>query len=130
MKSLQATESELLDATRRLLDAIAAQDWATYESLCDPSLTCFEPEARGQLVEGLPFHRFYFHRPGDGAPRHTTICSPHVRVIGDSAVVCYSRLTQTTDAAGQSVTYATQETRIWQRQAGGWRLVHFHRSSP
>ena len=26
----------------------------------DPRLTAFEPEARGNLVEGLEFHKFYF----------------------------------------------------------------------
>jgi len=28
--------------------------------MCDPSVTAFEPEALGNLVEGLDFHRFYF----------------------------------------------------------------------
>ena len=28
--------------------------------LTDPHLTCFEPEAKGNLVEGLDFHKFYF----------------------------------------------------------------------
>ena len=26
----------------------------------DASLTCFEPEARGNLIEGMDFHKFYF----------------------------------------------------------------------
>ena len=26
----------------------------------DPQLTCFEPEARGNLIEGMDFHKFYF----------------------------------------------------------------------
>ena len=48
---------ELIQLNQRLLDAIAAGDWATYQELCDPSLTAFEPEACGQLVEGMPFHK-------------------------------------------------------------------------
>ncbi|TNN37537.1 Calcium/calmodulin-dependent protein kinase type II subunit alpha [Liparis tanakae] len=28
--------------------------------MCDPAVTAFEPEALGNLVEGLDFHRFYF----------------------------------------------------------------------
>lgn len=31
-----------------------------YRRLCDPHLTAFEPEAIGNLVEGLEFHKFYF----------------------------------------------------------------------
>ena len=34
--------AELVAVTQRLLEAIAAKDWATYESLCDAGLTCFE----------------------------------------------------------------------------------------
>ncbi len=26
----------------------------------DPQLTCFEPEAFGNLIEGMDFHKFYF----------------------------------------------------------------------
>ncbi len=26
----------------------------------DPQLTCFEPEAFGNLIEGMEFHKFYF----------------------------------------------------------------------
>jgi hypothetical protein len=40
-----ATDSvvaELVAVTQRLLEAIAAKDWDTYERLCDPGLTCFE----------------------------------------------------------------------------------------
>eukprot|EP01046_Picozoa_sp_COSAG06_P017642 COSAG06_NODE_1206_length_10270_cov_8.055255_5_plen_42_part_00 len=34
--------AELVAMTQRLLEAIAAKDWDTYEAMCDPSLTCFE----------------------------------------------------------------------------------------
>ena len=54
-------EEELLRLNQRLLESIATADWATYQDLCDASLTAFEPEALGQLVEGLEFHRFYFN---------------------------------------------------------------------
>lgn len=32
----------------------------SYRKICDPGLTAFEPEALGNLVEGMDFHRFYF----------------------------------------------------------------------
>lgn len=31
-----------------------------FSKICDPGLTSFEPEALGNLVEGMDFHRFYF----------------------------------------------------------------------
>ena len=62
-------EQSLLAASARLLAAIDAGDWQTYADLCDERLTCFEPEAAGHLVEGLPFHKFYFDLPPSGSPR-------------------------------------------------------------
>ena len=119
---------ELLRLNQRLLECIAAGDWAVYEELCDPTLTAFEPEAVGHLVEGREFHRFYFDLGGVRGPHHTTMCGPRVRVLGDVAVVAYVRLNPRRGPDGAPVTTAFEETRVWQRQAGRWRHVHFHRS--
>ena len=122
------TTDELLALNQRLLDSILHGDWATYAELCDESLTAFEPESLGQLVEGLPFHKFYFNLGPATGPRQATISSPHIRVLNDTAVLSYVRLTQQLDAAGTPVTLSMAETRVWQRQAGKWRHIHFHRS--
>ena len=121
--------NELLHLTQRLLDCIVGGDWATYAEFCDPSLTALEPEAKGQVVEGLDFHRFYFDLGGVKGPHRTTICSPNVRLMGDVAIVAYARLVQSIGPEGTPVTTASQETRIWHKQPSGWRLVHFHRSA-
>jgi calcium/calmodulin-dependent protein kinase (CaM kinase) II len=122
------TQAELLRLNQKLLDCIARADWTVYQELCDPSLTCFEPEARGQLVAGMEFHRFYFQLPGATPPFNTTMASPHVRVMGDVAVISYVRLNQRIGAEGAPVTRAVEETRIWHKQGGAWKHVHFHRS--
>jgi calcium/calmodulin-dependent protein kinase (CaM kinase) II len=121
---------ELLVLSQQLLDAITAGDWETYEGLCDPSITCFEPEARGHLVEGLEFHKFYFDL---GAPSQTlkvtTMVTPIVRLLGEEgAVVSYVRLNQRVNAAGEPYVSAVEETRVWERIQGEWKHVHFHRS--
>src|SRR5947208_14561840 len=89
-----STSQELLALNQRLLESIADGDWATYQELCDPSLTAVEPESHGQLVEGLEFHRFYFDLGGVRGRHHTTMVAPHVRLLGDVAVVAYVRLVQ------------------------------------
>lgn len=122
--------NELLVLTQRLLDSIARADWPAYHELCDSSLTCFEPEALGQLVEGLEFHHFYFKLGAVKGEHHTTMCSPKVRIIGDVAIVTYVRLNQRLGADGKPVTTAGEETRVWHRQNGRWRHVHFHRTAP
>ena len=98
-------EEELLRCTQKLLNSIAQVDWHTYQELCDPSLTAFEPEACGQLVQGMEFHQFYFQLGGNRGAHNTTMCSPRVRVMGDVAVVTYVRLNQRV-ADGAAVTSA------------------------
>jgi calcium/calmodulin-dependent protein kinase (CaM kinase) II len=121
---------ELLKLSARLLECIDKGDWNTYQELCDPGLTAFEPESQGQLVEGMNFHRFYFFSKGSGSgSRNTTMCAPRVRVMGDVAIVTYVRLTQYLGPDGLPYTAATEETRVWQRQDKVWKHVHFHRST-
>ena len=119
--------SELMDVNRRLLESIDNGDWDTYTELCDLDLTAFEPEALGHLVKGLQFHRYYFNLESS-QPRQSTISSPHVRLLGDVAVVTYTRLSQFLDADGAPQSTAAEETRIWQHIDGRWRHIHFHRS--
>ncbi len=121
---------ELLDLNARLLRSIQDGDWSTYEQLCDPTLTAFEPEARGHLVEGMRFHEFYFNLERKNRPINTTMASPHVRLLGENAaVVSYVRLVQTIDESGQPYTRRSEETRVWERRDGVWKHVHFHRSA-
>ena len=126
----ETAAEEVLRLNQQLLDAIAGADWSTYQELCDPSITCFEPEALGQLVRGLDFHQFYFNLGAVQGHHHTSMASPHVRVMGEVAVVCYVRLNQRVASDGSSTSRAVEETRVWQRQNGRWKHVHFHRSAP
>jgi calcium/calmodulin-dependent protein kinase (CaM kinase) II len=126
---MDSTAEELLALTQRLLDAITGGDSQTYEELCDPSLTAFEPEGLGQRVEGLEFHHFYFRLGGFRGEQHTTMSCPHVRIMGEVAVVTYVRLHQRLNADGKPMTVGSEETRVWQRRDGKWKHVHFHRSA-
>ena len=137
---MSSAADEVLELNRRLLTSIASGDWKTYCQLVADDITCFEPEARGHLVAGLPFHEFYFKLPApvsDGKspppakPVTTTMVAPSVRLLSaDVALVAYVRLTQTLDDAGKPVTRSSEETRLWQKQAGHWKLVLVHRSLP
>ncbi|MGA2067880.1 MAG: DUF4440 domain-containing protein [Thermoguttaceae bacterium] len=129
MKTPPSDADELLILSERLLESISKRDWETYAELCDPELTAFEPEARGALVHGLAFHRFYFEQVGPAGPQHATLCDPHVRLLGDAAVVSYVRLIQRLGDGGRPHTERFEETRVWHRRGGAWRHVHFHRSA-
>jgi calcium/calmodulin-dependent protein kinase (CaM kinase) II len=124
----KVVEAELLAKSQQLLDAIAQGDWEAYSELCDPSLTAFEPEALGHLVQGMDFHSFYFKLSGGQVKPQNSMRDVHIRLLGDVAIVAYYRLTQYVDGDGHAATRGTEETRIWHQQNGRWRHVHFHRS--
>uniref|UniRef100_A0A673AS22 calcium/calmodulin-dependent protein kinase n=1 Tax=Sphaeramia orbicularis TaxID=375764 RepID=A0A673AS22_9TELE len=97
--------------------------------ICDPGLTSFEPEALGNLVEGMDFHKFYFENllSKNSKPVHTTILNPHVHLIGeDAACIAYIRLTQYMDTQGRPRSCQSEETRVWHRRDAKWLNVHFH----
>jgi ketosteroid isomerase-like protein len=119
---------ELLALNQKLLDAIAAGDWAVYQELCAADLTAIEAESHGLVVRGLPFHKFYFDLGGIRGRHLTTMVEPDVRVLGDVAILAYVRLVQRVGPDGAPVTVASAETRVWQRLDGRWKHVHFHRS--
>ncbi|KAK6751323.1 hypothetical protein RB195_002982 [Necator americanus] len=113
--SLSAQKQEIVRVTQQLLDAISCKDFDVYTKLCDPAMTCFEPEALGNLIEGVEFHRFYFDY-GNNNPRkgqlHTTMLNPNVHVMGEEgACIAYVRLTQFMDRNGEARTRQSQESR-------------------
>ena len=122
------TASMVETLNKQLLDAIDNGDLETYRELCDPSLTAFEPEALGNLVEGLDFHETYFGSPASGK-RKSSVRFPHIRLLGETAVVAYVRLVQSITSDGQHSTAAFEETRIWRKTGHSWKNVHFHRSN-
>jgi len=119
---------EIVRLTRELLFSIANADWKAYEALCDSTLTCFEPEAAGQLIEGLDFHKFYFQFGPARDGHNTTLSSPHVRIIGDVAIISYVRLNQRINDKSEPVASGVAETRVWEKKKNGWKHVHFHRT--
>ena len=124
----KSVEAQILSLNQRLLDSIAAADWETYETLCAPELTAFEPEARGQRVGGLDFHRFYFDAGPSQDRRHTTMVEPQVTELGpEAALLTYLRLVQVQTPQG-FITQRSEETRVWQKRDGRWLHIHFHRS--
>ncbi|XP_074855879.1 calcium/calmodulin-dependent protein kinase type II subunit gamma isoform X7 [Carettochelys insculpta] len=128
-EDLKVRKQEIIKITEQLIEAINNGDFEAYTKICDPGLTSFEPEALGNLVEGMDFHKFYFENllSKNSKPIHTTILNPHVHVIGDDAAcIAYIRLTQYIDGQGRPRTTQSEETRVWHRRDGKWLNVHYH----
>ncbi|XP_016352926.1 calcium/calmodulin-dependent protein kinase type II subunit gamma-like isoform X12 [Sinocyclocheilus anshuiensis] len=129
MKGRKARKQEIIKITEQLIEAINNGDFEAYTRICDPGLTSFEPEALGNLVEGMDFHKFYFENllSKNSKPVHTTILNPHVHLIGeDAACIAYIRLTQYMDSQGRARSSQSEETRVWHRRDAKWLNIHFH----
>ncbi|XP_051504887.1 calcium/calmodulin-dependent protein kinase type II delta chain-like isoform X18 [Myxocyprinus asiaticus] len=125
----QSRKQEIIKITEQLIEAINNGDFEAYTRICDPGLTSFEPEALGNLVEGMDFHKFYFENllSKNSKPVHTTILNPHVHLIGeDAACIAYIRLTQYIDSQGRPCSCQSEETRVWHRRDSKWLNIHFH----
>ncbi|XP_034407216.1 calcium/calmodulin-dependent protein kinase type II subunit delta isoform X11 [Cyclopterus lumpus] len=122
-------KQEIIKMTEQLIEAINNGDFEAYTRICDAGLTSFEPEALGNLVEGMDFHKFYFDNllSKNSKPVHTTILNPHVHLIGEEAAcIAYIRLTQYMDGQGRPRSCQSEETRVWHRRDAKWLNVHFH----
>ncbi|ERL86048.1 hypothetical protein D910_03462 [Dendroctonus ponderosae] len=129
--TVKARRQEIIKMTEQLIEAINTGDFEAYTKICDPHLTAFEPEAMGNLVEGMDFHKFYFDNVlGKNCKAvNTTILNPHVHLLGeDAACIAYVRLTQYMDKHGQAHTHQSEESRVWHKRDNKWQNVHFHRS--
>uniref|UniRef100_A0A8C2L8T0 calcium/calmodulin-dependent protein kinase n=1 Tax=Cyprinus carpio TaxID=7962 RepID=A0A8C2L8T0_CYPCA len=128
-RELRDQYQEIIKITEQLIEAINNGDFEAYTRICDPGLTSFEPEALGNLVEGMDFHKFYFENllSKNSKPVHTTILNPHVHLIGeDAACIAYIRLTQYMDSQGRARSSQSEETRVWHRRDAKWLNIHFH----
>ncbi|XP_011646817.1 calcium/calmodulin-dependent protein kinase type II alpha chain isoform X2 [Pogonomyrmex barbatus] len=130
--SATARRQEIIKMTEQLIESINTGDFEAYTKICDPHLTAFEPEALGNLVEGMDFHKFYFDNVlGKNCKAvNTTILNPHVHLLGeDAACIAYVRLTQYMDKQGVAHTQQSEESRVWHKRDNKWQNVHFHRSA-
>lgn len=123
------TQRELLEITWKMLHAIQSGDATTYAEFSTPDLTCFE-DVCAYRIDGVEFHvaliRQMAQNP-DSQPTRFDMLHPHVQVYGDTGIVTYTRL-MTYDIGGSPSWKTFNETRVYVRQSGKWKMAHFHRS--
>lgn len=112
-----------------LLDSIQRADIPSYRQLVSDTVTCFEPETQGNRVDGVEFH--VFQTESQEIPRrfHLELVDPVIRVYGNAAYASYTLLVSRDDD-GVVTNTAMNETRVFIKEAGDWRMIHFHRSRP
>ncbi|NXT26638.1 KCC2D kinase, partial [Syrrhaptes paradoxus] len=115
-----ARKQEIIKVTEQLIEAINNGDFEAYTKICDPGLTSFEPEALGNLVEGMDFHRFYFENG-----KHSFFVSVNLHLF---LVFVFLWSNQHFWFGTWYFCFVRGGTRVWHRRDGKWQNVHFHRS--
>ena len=118
------SDDEVLVADLERIEAMIAADPARLEAILHPLLTYTHSngliDTRDSLVESLVAARVDY--------RAIAPLDPSVRVLGDTAVIT-TRAQLEVAAGGQVLDLDSVYTAVYQREAGGWRLVAYH-SSP
>jgi hypothetical protein len=128
---MTAEEQKLLEVVELLLRSIHEGDLQTYRRLCLPDLSCYETDVAPYRIDVLEFHLDLMSaQQASGGFHGLTRCdilTPRVQLLGDAAVVTYTRL-MTFAADGPPRWRAFNETRVFANVEGEWRMAHFHRS--
>ena len=123
------TQRELLQISWRMLHAIHTGDAQTYAEFSAPDLSCYE-DVCAYRIDGLEFHLALIQQmsgnPGN-RPARFDILTPRVQVYRDTGIVTYTRL-MTYDEDGRPRWTTFNETRVFVRLDGSWKMAHFHRS--
>lgn len=126
---LDETQKELLEITWHMLDAIHTGDAATYARFSTADLSCFE-DVCAYRIDGLEFHLTLIRQMAQNPamkPTRFDMLTPRVQVYGETGIVTYTRL-MTYDDGGKPRWTTFNETRVFVKQEGQWKMAHFHRS--
>ena len=126
---LVPAQRELLEITWRMLEAIHTGDWKTYEDYTADDLSCYE-DVCAYRIDGLEFHSSLIRQMSKdpkNRPERFDILTPRIQMHGDTGIVTYTRL-MTFDDSGKPRWQTYNETRVFLKLAGSWKMVHFHRS--
>ena len=125
-------EQELLDLAYRLIEYIHAGDVESYRALSAPDLTCYETDVAPYRIDGVDFHIGLMTSMRDSHSFESLLrfdlLGPKVQIHGDCGVVTYTRLMTYSTETGPRFA-AFNESRVFARAGGQWKMIHFHRSA-
>ena len=123
-----ATEREINQLERKMNAAYAANDLPAYFAYYSPDFTQWLPEGRTDLPQ---YEKMWtaFIKSGGGV-ESDQISDMHVKIDagGDSAVASYLLRVKTRSATGTVTDEEFQETDVWFKRDGAWKVVHLHYS--
>jgi len=124
-------EEEVLAITRQMLEAMYTADPEVHRRHCAEDMSSYEWYIAPNRIDGLEFHLKLIEGGGNGAPSRLDLLTPRVQVYGDTAIVNYTLLK--TDFAAPGALFPPEfstinETRVFVKLEGVWKMVHLHKS--
>lgn len=125
---MEQAEAEILAITEQMLQAMYTADPDVHRKHCAEDMTSFEWYIAPYRIDGVDFHLRLIEGGGNGTSARLDLLTPRVQVYGDTAVICYTLL-KTALAEGEAPEFSTiNETRVFVKMEGTWKMVHLHKS--
>ena len=128
MQTEDEAATEVLDITRRMLDAMYSADPEVHRQHSAEDMSSYEWYIAPQRIDGLEFHLALIKGGGNGTSSRLDMLTPRVQVYGGTAIVNYTLL-KTTLGENVPPQFATMnETRVFVKLDEVWKMVHLHKS--
>ena len=124
----QSVEAEILKITKQMLHAMYTSDPEVHRVHSCDDMSAFEWYIAPYRVDGLEFHLELIQGGGNGSPTRLDMLTPRVQVYGDTAIVCYTLLKTTLTETAPPEFARINETRVFVKQEGVWKMAHLHKS--
>jgi ketosteroid isomerase-like protein len=121
-----AAEKEVRDAEARFNAAYAANDMAKYWPFYDAGLTQWWPDGRVDLAKYKADWTKLLADGGRVLQNDLSDMLVQVSPSGDAAVASYRARVVTRQPDGRVTTEDVQETDVWFKKDGAWRVVHLN----
>ena len=119
---------EVLDITRQMLDAMYSADPEIHRRHSAEDMSSYEWYIAPQRIDGLEFHLALIAGGGNGTSSRLDMLTPRVQVYSDTAIVNYTLLKTTLSAETPPQFSTMNETRVFVKLDGVWKMVHLHKS--
>ena len=125
---MPTTEEEVLEITRQMLNAMYTADPEVHRRHSAEDMSSYEWYIAPQRIDGVDFHLALIAGGGNGGSSRLDMLTPRVQVYGDTAIVNYTLLKTAFDENASSQFSTMNETRVFVKMDGVWKMVHLHKS--
>ncbi len=119
---------EVLEITRQMLDAMYTANPDVHRRHSAEDMSSYEWYIAPQRIDGLEFHLKLIAGGGNGGASSLDMLTPRVQVYGETAIVNYTLLKTTLSETAPPQFSTMNETRVFLKLEGIWKMVHLHKS--